>query len=78
MPKVTKAQKAITGRIEPGKAYAAEDALKLVKELAYAKFTESVDVAINLGIDPAKSDQVVRGSTVLPTDLPSNDAPTRK
>lgn len=66
MPKVTKAQKAVTGRIEPGKAYAAEEALKLVKDLAHAKFTESVDVAINLGIDPAKSDQVVRGSTVLP------------
>jgi len=66
VPKVTKAQKAVTGRIEPGKAYAAEEALKLVKDLAHAKFTESVDVAINLGIDPAKSDQVVRGSTVLP------------
>jgi large subunit ribosomal protein L1 len=64
--KVTKAQKAAEGKIQPGKAYPAEEALKLVKELAHAKFAESVDVAINLGIDPAKSDQVVRGSTVLP------------
>jgi large subunit ribosomal protein L1 len=64
--KVTKAQKAAEGKIQPGKAYPAEEALKLVKELAHAKFSESVDVAINLGIDPSKSDQVVRGSTVLP------------
>ena len=66
MTKVTKAQKAAEGKIQPGKAYPAEEALKLVKELAHSKFSESVDVAINLGIDPAKSDQVVRGSTVLP------------
>jgi large subunit ribosomal protein L1 len=66
MPKVTKARKAANEKIEHGKTYAAEDALKLVKELAKAKFVESVDVAINLGIDPKKSDQVVRGSTVLP------------
>ena len=66
MPKVTKAQKAAAGRVQPGKAYPAEEALKMVKELAHAKFSESVDVAINLGIDASKSDQVVRGSTVLP------------
>ena len=66
MPKETKAQKAVSGKIQPGKAYPAEEALKLVKELAHAKFPESVDVAINLGIDASKSDQVVRGSTVLP------------
>jgi large subunit ribosomal protein L1 len=53
-------------RIVHGKLYAADEALKLVKELASAKFVESVDVAINLGIDPSKSDQVVRGATVLP------------
>jgi large subunit ribosomal protein L1 len=64
--KLTKAQKTAAGRVEPGKAYPAEEALKLVKELAHAKFSESVDVAINLGIDASKSDQVVRGSTVLP------------
>ena len=66
MTKVTKAQKAAAGKVQPGKAYPAEEALKLVKELAHAKFSESVDVAINLGIDASKSDQVVRGSTVLP------------
>jgi large subunit ribosomal protein L1 len=66
MPKITKAQKVAREKVQPGKSYGADDALKLVKELAKAKFTESVDVAINLGIDPTKSDQVVRGSTVLP------------
>jgi large subunit ribosomal protein L1 len=66
MPKVTKARKAALEKVQLGKAYGADDALKLVKELAKAKFVESVDVAINLGIDPKKSDQVVRGSTVLP------------
>jgi large subunit ribosomal protein L1 len=66
MAKVTKARKAALEKIQPGKAYPAEEALKLVKELAKAKFSESVDVAVNLGIDASKSDQVVRGSTVLP------------
>jgi large subunit ribosomal protein L1 len=63
---MTKARKAALAKMERGKLYPAEDALKLVKELAHAKFVESVDVAINLGIDSKKSDQVVRGSTVLP------------
>jgi large subunit ribosomal protein L1 len=66
MPKVSKAQKAAASKVTPGKAYPADEALKIVKECAHAKFTESVDVAINLGIDASKSDQVVRGSTVLP------------
>jgi large subunit ribosomal protein L1 len=66
MAKVTKARKAANQKLTPGKQYPAEEALKLVKEFAKAKFVESVDVAINLGIDPKKSDQVVRGSTVLP------------
>jgi len=66
MANVTKARKAAMEKIQPGKVYRAEEALKLVKELAKAKFVESVDVAINLGIDASKSDQVVRGSTVLP------------
>ena len=66
MRKPTKARKAALERIVRGKAYQPEEALKLVKECAKAKFPESVDVAINLGIDPKKSDQVVRGSTVLP------------
>jgi large subunit ribosomal protein L1 len=66
MPRVSKARKKASERIVHGKLYAADEALKLVKELASAKFVESVDVAINLGIDPSKSDQVVRGATVLP------------
>jgi large subunit ribosomal protein L1 len=66
MAKVTKARKAALEKIQPGKAYPADEALKLVKELSKAKFAESVDVAVNLGIDASKSDQVVRGSTVLP------------
>jgi large subunit ribosomal protein L1 len=66
MAKVTKARKAALEKIQPGKAYPADEALKLVKELSKAKFSESVDVAVNLGIDASKSDQVVRGSTVLP------------
>jgi large subunit ribosomal protein L1 len=53
-------------KVDPAKAYAIEDALSLVKELATAKFPESIDVSVNLGVDPRKSDQVVRGSTVLP------------
>lgn len=66
MAKRSKAQKNRLDRIEPGKAYAADEALQLVKELASAKFAESIDAAVNLGVDPKKSDQVVRGSTVLP------------
>ena len=53
-------------KIVPGKAYGIEEALGLVKEFAKAKFDESVDVAVNLGIDATKSDQQVRGSTVMP------------
>jgi large subunit ribosomal protein L1 len=66
MAHVTKARKAAAEKLTPGKAYPADEALKLVKELATRKFVESVDVAINLGIDASKSDQSVRGSTVLP------------
>jgi large subunit ribosomal protein L1 len=58
--------KAWKSKIVPGKAYAIDEALGLVKEFAAAKFEESVDVAVNLGIDAAKSDQQVRGSTVMP------------
>ena len=53
-------------QIEPGKAYAIDEALEILKGASKVKFTESVDVAIRLGIDPRKSDQNVRGSTVLP------------
>ena len=66
MAKLTKASKAANEKVEAGRSYAIDDALALVKELAKAKFVESVDVAVNLGVDPKKSDQVVRGSTVLP------------
>ncbi|MBL37515.1 MAG: 50S ribosomal protein L1 [Xanthomonadales bacterium] len=62
----TKRNKAIREKIEAGKLYAVDDALSLLKELSKVKFTESVDVAVRLGVDPRKSDQVVRGSTVLP------------
>ena len=66
MAKLTKRQKAIREKVEAGKLYAADEAFALLKELATVKFSESVDVAINLGVDPRKSDQVVRGSTVMP------------
>ena len=66
MPFVAKRIKAWAGRIQPGKTYPIEEALSLVKEFAKAKFSESVDVAVNLGIDASKSDQQVRGSTVMP------------
>ena len=66
MAAVTKRMKDWKGRIPPGKTFAIDDALTLVKELATAKFNESVDVAVNLGIDASKSDQQVRGSTVMP------------
>ena len=66
MPHISKRRKAATGKVDIAKAYAALDAMKLVKETATAKFDEAVDVAINLGIDASKSDQQVRGSTVMP------------
>ena len=66
MPFVAKRAKAWTGKIQPGKQYPIDEALALVKEFAKAKFKESVDVAVNLGIDASKSDQQVRGSTVMP------------
>jgi len=66
MAKLTKKQKAIAEKVEIGKAYAIDEAVDLIKTLPRAKFAESVDVAINLGVDPRKSDQVVRGSAVLP------------
>ena len=62
----SKRRKAASERIDPTRAYVVDEALSLIKELATVKFPESVDVAINLGVDPRKSDQVVRGSTVLP------------
>ena len=64
--KLSKRQKATANLVERNKAYPALDAMKLMKQTATAKFDESVDVAVNLGIDAKKSDQTVRGSVVLP------------
>ena len=64
--KLSKRQKATASLVERNKAYQAMDAMKLMKQVATAKFDESVDVAVNLGIDAKKSDQTVRGSVVLP------------
>jgi len=69
MAKRSKRVRAIRERVEPGKLYEAEAAFALLKELSTVKFTESVDVAVNLGVDPRKSDQVVRGSTLLPNGI---------
>ncbi|MCY1297579.1 50S ribosomal protein L1 [compost metagenome] len=66
MAKLTKRQKAIAAKVEAGKAYNFEEAAGLLAELSAVKFTESFDVAVNLGVDPRKSDQVVRSATVLP------------
>ncbi|PCJ38166.1 MAG: 50S ribosomal protein L1 [Moraxellaceae bacterium] len=63
---LTKRKKLIAEKVEIGKAYAVEEAIGLVNELSTVKFKESIDVAINLGVDPRKSDQVVRGASVLP------------
>jgi len=66
MTVTAKRMKTWKSKIVPGKAYSIDEALGLVKEFAKAKFSESVDVAVNLGIDATKSDQQVRGSTVMP------------
>jgi large subunit ribosomal protein L1 len=66
MAQVTKREKAVAGKVDSNKLYAIDAALALVKECAKAKFDESIDVAVQLGIDAKKSDQVVRGAVVLP------------
>lgn len=66
MTQLTKKRKAIIAKITPGKVYSFVDAVELLKSLPAAKFIEGVDVSVNLGIDARKSDQTVRGSTVLP------------
>ena len=66
MPFVAKRMKAWASKLQPGKQYPIDEAINLVQEFAKAKFRESVDVAVNLGIDASKSDQQVRGSTVMP------------
>ena len=63
---MTKRQKQIQNAVQPGKAYPVEEALKIVKDNSKTKFVEAVDVAVRLGVDAKKSDQQVRGSTVLP------------
>ncbi len=66
MAKLTKRQRAINEKVDSTKQYAIDDAVALLKELSTVKFPETVDVSINLGIDPRKSDQSVRGATTLP------------
>lgn len=66
MAKLTKRARVIREKVDVTKAYDINEAVALLKELATAKFVESVDVAVNLGVDPRKSDQNVRGATVLP------------
>lgn len=66
MAKLTKKAKLIATKIDAEKQYLVADAVALLKELATSKFSESIDVSINLGVDPRKSDQNVRGATVLP------------
>jgi len=66
MAKISKRKQAIRELVDRSKLYPADEAFALLKQFPRAKFIESVDVAVNLGVDPRKSDQVVRGSTVLP------------
>ena len=66
MTKLTKRAKMIAGKVDTNKVYSFEEAASLLKEVSKVKFKESVEVSMNLGVDPRKSDQVVRGATVLP------------
>ena len=66
MAKLSKRLQTIRAKLTPGKFYPVEEALNLLKEVSSVKFREAVDVAVNLGVDPRKSDQVVRSATVLP------------
>jgi large subunit ribosomal protein L1 len=68
-PLLSKRMKTVRAKVDHNKSYPVDDALKLVKETAVAKFDESVDVAVNLGVDAKKSDQTVRGSVVLPAGI---------
>jgi large subunit ribosomal protein L1 len=72
MAKITKRQKLIAEKVEAGKVYAFDDAVALLKEVSSVKFSEAVDVAVNLGIDARKSDQQVRGATTLPSGTGKN------
>jgi large subunit ribosomal protein L1 len=66
MAKLSKRAQAINAKVDRTKVYPFDNAVSLIKELATAKFNESIDVSVQLGVDPKKSDQVVRGSVVLP------------
>lgn len=66
MAKLSKKKKLLNEKLQAGKAYSIDEAVSLLSEFASAKFKESIDVSVNLGVDPRKSDQVVRGSTTLP------------
>jgi len=66
MAKLSKRVKAYREKVDQAKFYSIDDAVVLLNELSSVKFKESIDVSINLGVDPRKSDQVVRGATVLP------------
>ncbi|RMH34141.1 MAG: 50S ribosomal protein L1 [Gammaproteobacteria bacterium] len=66
MAKLSKRMKMIREKVDPNKVYNVEEAIELLKELSTVKFVETVEAAVNLGVDPRKSDQVVRGATVLP------------
>jgi large subunit ribosomal protein L1 len=66
MAKLTKREKTYVGKVDSNKLYAIDDALVILKDTAVAKFDESIDVAVQLGVDAKKSDQVVRGAVVLP------------
>ncbi len=69
MAKLSKRMQALRAGFDKKKVYPAEDAFSLLKDLSKVKFLENVDVAVNLGVDPRKSDQVVRGATVLPNGI---------
>ncbi|TVU67718.1 MULTISPECIES: 50S ribosomal protein L1 [Cobetia] len=66
MAKISKRTQAINEKVEAGKVYSVEEAVALLSELSTVKFKETIEVALNLGVDPRKSDQVVRGATVMP------------
>jgi len=66
MTKLTKRQKTVNEKVELGKMYGFSEAVELMKSLPASKFEESVDISVNLGVDPRKSDQNVRGACVLP------------
>ena len=66
MAKISKRQRAIREKVEPGKIYGVEEAVQLLADVSSVKFAESIEVAVNLGVDPRKSDQQVRGATTLP------------